>query len=349
MGILLKAMTLEVMDLFSNFDSPKAIWESVAATYYDGNDFARVHELNVKAFQLTQSGQLVATFYASLKTIWHELDKRNLNPMTCGADITTYRNEQDKMRVHIFLAGLDPHFEGPKNDLLRLATSPTLEQAFAYIRRDEANRAAAKGLHTEISGLTIHAKPQPQAHIGNSILVPFHNQYQSRNQRYQQNQSYTQIICHYCKETSHIMRNLLKSNYNPGWRGGNIGGRGSRGGSQRGKAAVQLVPEPDFYGIEGQDVSLTRETRGKFGVALHVSDFTGSETSMIDSGASNHMTYDKSFFMSMSSPHISHVSNANGVSFPVLLLGLFRLHHPLFYMMCFMYLRFLIIFCLYLN
>ncbi|KAL6145444.1 hypothetical protein ACLB2K_056131 [Fragaria x ananassa] len=52
MGILLKVMTPEIMQLFSNFDSPKAIWDSVAATYYDGNDFARVHELNVKAFHL---------------------------------------------------------------------------------------------------------------------------------------------------------------------------------------------------------------------------------------------------------------------------------------------------------
>nr|XP_011465358.1 PREDICTED: uncharacterized protein LOC105351732 [Fragaria vesca subsp. vesca] len=112
-----------------------------------------------------------------------------------------------------------------------------------------------KGLHTEISGLTIHAKPQPQAHIGNSILVPSQNQYQSRNQGYQHNQSYTQIICHYCKETGHIKSNcprLQKSNYNPGWRGGNIGGRGGRGGSQRGKAAVQLVPEPDSMALKGK-------------------------------------------------------------------------------------------------
>ncbi|PRQ35370.1 putative RNA-directed DNA polymerase [Rosa chinensis] len=104
------------------------------------------------------------------------------------------------------------------------------------------------------------------------------------------------------------------------------GNTGGRGGSQRGKAAVQLVPEPDFYGIAGQDpsqgnVSLTKGTRGKIGVALHVSDFTGSDTWIIDSGASDHMTYDKSFFMSMSSPSISHVSNANGASFPVLGIG----------------------------
>nr|AFP55546.1 gag-pol polyprotein [Rosa rugosa] len=86
------------------------------------------------------------------------------------------------------------------------------------------------------------------------------------------------------------------------------------------------MTEPAFYCVGGQDlsegnVSLTKETRGKIGFALQVSDFTGSDTWIIDSGASDHMTYDKSFFVSMSSPSISHVSNANGVSFPVLGIG----------------------------
>ncbi|XP_024165520.1 uncharacterized protein LOC112172419 [Rosa chinensis] len=252
MGILLKAMTPEVMRLFANYDSPKAIWDSVAATYYDGSDFARVHELNVKAFKITQSGQPVATFYANLKTIWQELDQRNPNPVTCEVDINSYRTEQDKMCVHIFLTGLDPHFEGAKNELLRLATPPTLEQAFAYIRRDEGNKAAAQNLRTEISSLAIHATPPPlpQPQIGNSTLVPSQSQYQP------QNQGYHQMACNYCKEVGHFKNQcpkLRSFNYNnSGWRGGNnTGGHEGRGGGQRGKVAVQLVPEPDFYGIGG--------------------------------------------------------------------------------------------------
>ena len=82
--------------------------------------------------------------------------------MTCEVDINSYRTEQDKMHVHIFLAGLDPHFEGVKNELLHLTTPRTLEQVFVYIRRDEGNKAAAQNLHTEISGLAIHATPLPQ-------------------------------------------------------------------------------------------------------------------------------------------------------------------------------------------
>jgi hypothetical protein len=182
MGILLKAMTPKVIQLFANFDSPKAIWDSLAATYYDGSDCASVHELNAKTFKITQCRQHVITFYTNLKIIWQELDKRNPNPITCEADITSYRTEQDKMCVHIFLASLDTHFEGAKNELLRLAIPPILEQAFPYIRRNEAYEAAAKGLHIKISGLAMQAKIQSQS--GHSSLVPSQNQYQPRNQGY---------------------------------------------------------------------------------------------------------------------------------------------------------------------
>ncbi|KAL6145290.1 hypothetical protein ACLB2K_055978 [Fragaria x ananassa] len=38
-------------------------------TTLDGNDFARVHELNVKAFHLTQSGQPVKAFLLVMTTL----------------------------------------------------------------------------------------------------------------------------------------------------------------------------------------------------------------------------------------------------------------------------------------
>ncbi|PRQ29721.1 putative RNA-directed DNA polymerase [Rosa chinensis] len=53
-------------------------------------------------------------------------------------------------------------------------------------------------------------------------------------------------------------------------------------------------------------------------MSLKVSNFVGSDTWIIDSGASDHMTYDKSYFTDLSSPLVSYVTNANGEAFPVL-------------------------------
>ena len=133
-----------------------------------------------------------------------------------------------------------------------------------------------------------------------------------------------QVTCNYCKTVGHYKSQcpkLLRLNSNnPGWKRSNNG--------QNSKATIQLVQEqePNFYNVEDLDqtmgnVSLTQENGGKIGVALNVSGFTGSNTWIIDSGASDHMTYDKSFFVKLSSPSITYVSNANGESFPVLGIG----------------------------
>ncbi len=64
------------------------------------------------------------------------------------------------MQVHIFLNGLDSKFATAKGELLRQATPPSLEQAYAYVRKDESNQSSAKELHTEVSSLTVQSKPQ---------------------------------------------------------------------------------------------------------------------------------------------------------------------------------------------
>ena len=92
------------------------------------------------------------------------------------------------------------------------------------------------------------------------------------------------------------------------------------------KAAIQLVQEPDIYGVVGHDHHTAGGAtpiasiagRGKIGMALHISHFGGFDTWIIDSGASDHMTYDKSYFTILSPPPVPYVTNANGEAFPVL-------------------------------
>lgn len=91
-------------------------------------------------------------------------------------------------------------------------------------------------------------------------------------------------------------------------------------------AAVQLVPELDFYGVTGQDhhttggATLTTfiASRGKIGMTLKVSNFVGYATWIIDSGAFDHMTCDKYYFIELSSLPVSYVTNVNDEAFPVL-------------------------------
>lgn len=84
------------------------------------------------------------------------------------------------------------------------------------------------------------------------------------------------------------------------------------------------MTDPYHTNVAGNDTMLVSHGgNGKIGVDLQISNFTGSNTWIIDSGASDHMTYDRSYFLFLNPPFISFVVNANGDSFLVLGYDLF--------------------------
>ena len=60
-------------------------------------------------------------------------------------------------------------------------------------------------------------------------------------------------------------------------------------------------------------------------MAFNISHSGSSDTWIIDSGASDHMTYDKSYFTILSPPPVPYVTNANGEPFPVVGTGSVRI------------------------
>ena len=54
-------------------------------------------------------------------------------------DIIMYKSAIEKLRIHIFLNGLDAEFEQVQGEILRMDPSLDLESTYAYIHR-EANR-----------------------------------------------------------------------------------------------------------------------------------------------------------------------------------------------------------------
>ena len=54
-------------------------------------------------------------------------------------DVIMYKTVIEKLRIHIFLNGLDADFEQVRGEILRVDPSLDLERTYAYVRR-EANR-----------------------------------------------------------------------------------------------------------------------------------------------------------------------------------------------------------------
>lgn len=77
---------------------------------------------------------------------------------------------------------------------------------------------------------------------------------------------------------------------------------------------------PDHINVVGNDTILvSHDGNGK------ISNFTGCNTRIINYGAFDHMTYNRSYFLFLNVPFISSVVNTNGDSFPVLGIASVRL------------------------
>lgn len=135
MSVLYKAMTEDMIRLIIEFDTAAEIWKTLKDLYTNESDFSKIHELHCMAFRMTQSGQPLPVFFTQLKNIWAEIDQRRPNKMKNADDIyCCLSREKELIRVHIFLNGFDAKDDSTKRELLRLATPPSLIQAFTYIK-----------------------------------------------------------------------------------------------------------------------------------------------------------------------------------------------------------------------
>lgn len=161
-SILHKSMTGDVSNLIMGCNTAAKIWESLKEIYFNDSDFAEVYELSTHASRMTQDGKSVDMYFAKRRGIWQEIDQLCPCRMKCPDDVKIYKEERELIRVHVFLAGLDPIFENARSELLRRTTTPTLQQAFAYIRKDETQRSDTRAISTEVAGFAIQFKqPNP--------------------------------------------------------------------------------------------------------------------------------------------------------------------------------------------
>ncbi|XP_068666389.1 uncharacterized protein [Aristolochia californica] len=107
--------------------------------------YIRLHEsqlfsLNQRPFSTKQTGHPLSTYYGDLVEIFQELDHRDRTIMKDPDDVISYRKSFERLRVHIFLNGLDAEFEQVRGEILRKDPILDLEEAYAYVRRDSVRR-----------------------------------------------------------------------------------------------------------------------------------------------------------------------------------------------------------------
>ena len=136
-GWLINSMDPKLIGNYIRFPTAKAVWDAIAATYFDGTDISQVYDLKRKVTRLKQSGGSIETYYNNLQGLWREIDFRRPNLIQCEIDIQKYNSILQKDRVYTFFDGLDDRLDKIRGDVLQIQPFSTVEQAYAHVRRED--------------------------------------------------------------------------------------------------------------------------------------------------------------------------------------------------------------------
>ncbi|KAM1760876.1 hypothetical protein ACFX12_003710 [Malus domestica] len=328
-GWLINSMEPAIMGFFIHLRTAKEVWEEVARTYYDGSDISQIYELKVKSFRLRQEGRPFGEYYADLKSVWQELDQRRPIKMECAVDLKTLQEEIQIDRVYAFLAGLDDIFDKVRSDILRTQPLPFVEEVFSVVRREAQRHVTMMGRSNN------QGRPPSMAMISRPAVVPRPNNSSnhSLNSRPFNRENKDDLKCTFCGQTRHTEDTCFAKHGVPDWfpelkKKLRANERGSAGNNE-GCASLATTPpsenEADTPGNDPSQSLLTRSTHsdssstaGTVGHGLLATDPKHHTGWILDSGATDHMTYDKNMFQCMTTSHREYIATANGTRAPVI-------------------------------
>ncbi|KAH0765487.1 hypothetical protein KY285_001358 [Solanum tuberosum] len=113
---------------------------SSAKTFYDGSDETRLFELNQKSVTTMQNGRPLSMYYNKLVAICQEIGHQTNTHDGFVEGILHMHSMMARLRVHIFLNGLDAKFDQVCGEILRKDPKLDLESAYVSVRREAQQR-----------------------------------------------------------------------------------------------------------------------------------------------------------------------------------------------------------------
>jgi Reverse transcriptase (RNA-dependent DNA polymerase)/GAG-pre-integrase domain/Integrase core domain/gag-polypeptide of LTR copia-type len=349
---LLNAMDPSLIGNYVHLTSAREIWKAIKVTYFDGGDMAHLYALKKKEYRVKQSGVTVEQYYNFLQGLWREIDSRRPNSMICSVDIEKRNQELQEDRMVVFLGGLDDKLDGVRAEIIRTSPILTIEEAYARVRREEARQSEmlgeANGGHNSMAMIaqTIGAPQIASSYItapGSSmVFTPQHGstqplqinqmapagishsrQHGTVDQNHNSKQTdapgtayYTwkqkpsskkqNSLCTHCGKKNHTKEDCFKLNGYPDWY---PEFKKRKEAEAAAKAKATLV-------ISGKAESKQEDVGNAF-MSLNSENFKKDKSWIIDSGATDHMTYCRDDISKLNQPKKGEILNANGVAYPV--------------------------------
>ncbi|WKA08566.1 hypothetical protein VitviT2T_026277 [Vitis vinifera] len=315
-GWLINSMDPSLIANFIRFPTTKQVWDSAATTYFDGTVSSQVYDLRRRVTRMKQGGGSIEKYYNDLQGLWQEIDFRRPNPMECAIDIQKYNSILQEDRVYTFLDGLDDRLDKTRSDVLQLKPFPTVEQAYAFVRKEDVRQIVMiSGTDTTPGGVMIskgikgshyQTTPKPGAlslSRGKSKTKPPSDG----------------MKCTHCGNSKHTRDTCFKLHGYPDW-WNDFQARKKRetfaNDDHTGRAVV-VTCDPSLSLIPQVESSHDPSTSGTSGKTLHISTHNNDDDWILNSGATYHMTFYSNDFSNATQSRRSCVKNANGVAYPI--------------------------------
>ncbi|KAG5563641.1 hypothetical protein RHGRI_006177 [Rhododendron griersonianum] len=237
-----------------------------------------------------------------------------------------YNSIQQEDRVYIFLDGLDDRLDKIRSDVLQLQPFPMVEQAYAHVRREDIRQTVMiTGTETTTGAVMASRGIKMGQQQSLSLQMPKNGSSStSSGSHFTNSKAKVQPEgggCTHCKNPKHTRETCFKLHGYPEWWNELKARKHREATSNEGSGRAALVnAEPQLSFIsqeEPSNDSTTLNDQGNCGYALLSSNQNDYNGWIIDSGATDHMTFNSNEFIQITQPRRTSIANANGVTYPV--------------------------------
>uniref|UniRef100_A0A803LQS3 Reverse transcriptase Ty1/copia-type domain-containing protein n=1 Tax=Chenopodium quinoa TaxID=63459 RepID=A0A803LQS3_CHEQI len=192
----------DLVNQFLDYKHARDLWKGIETLLSSGRDELQTFDLNTKAASLKQGSENLEVYFSKLNTLWKEIDRRMPNPMKCSEDITLFNSFIQRQRLYQFLAGVNDSLDKEKRDLLNQDPLPSIDAAYAFIRREIARR----GIMTGVS-----SPGQNPSEIGSGLVA------NRRSESSFRREDKSHLKCTHCGGTKHTKKGCFEIIGYPEW------------------------------------------------------------------------------------------------------------------------------------
>ncbi|XP_078158094.1 uncharacterized protein LOC144553769 [Carex rostrata] len=290
---ILNSLDPSLVGNFMLYPTAKAVWDALKRTYFEGSDESKIFELKRRANRLRQSGGSIEEYYNNLQGLWQEIDYRCPNSMKCAEDIQEYSRIIQKDRLYDFLDGLDDRLDSARAMVLNIRPLPGVEEAYGRIRQEENRQAVMLKKEVPTSVVMLAKKEEVEANL--TLIIGYPDWWEEHQKK---------------KKAE--------------W-----------GQTSKPRAGMAQAAGPTQVNEDGSGPTNTADVMGRAyangsGALENGNNSEGKSNSpslnnttnayynwVIDSGATDHMTFSEKDLVNMVPPRRTQILNANGVSYPV--------------------------------